>query len=148
MGGGGFIGGESNKNLNLTLHFHSMSSGPRQTAGRILVKDKRVLLGKRKKDRLYPDIWDIFGGHIESDETKEEAMVRELGEELGIEVINYEFLESYKDKEPTCALDYVHHLFIVSSWDGTPFNKNPREHESIGWFSKSQVKELKMHEEV
>jgi mutator protein MutT len=125
-----------------------MTSEPRQTAGGILVKDKKILLGKRKKDRLYPDIWDIFGGHIEPEESEEEAMVRELEEELGIEVKKYEFLESYQDKEPTCGLDYIHHLFIVSSWTGTPFNKNPWEHESIGWFSRKEVDKLKMHEEV
>ncbi|UCE74071.1 MAG: NUDIX hydrolase [Methanomassiliicoccales archaeon] len=113
-----------------------------------MIKNNKILLGKRKKDRLYPDIWDIFGGHIEANETKEEALKRELMEELGIEVKSYDFLESYQDKEPTLGHDYVHHIFIVNIWEGTPINKNTREHESIKWFSRDETMDLKMHKEV
>jgi mutator protein MutT len=121
---------------------------PRQTCGGILVSDQKILLGKRKKDRLYPDIWDIFGGHIELGETKEETLIRELEEEVGILVKEFEFLECYQDKDPTYGIDYIHHIYIVHSWEGTPENKNPREHESIRWFSKDETKNLKMHGEV
>jgi mutator protein MutT len=125
-----------------------MDAQPRITAGGILVQNRKILLGKRNKDRLYPDIWDIFGGHVEPDETIEETLQRELLEELGIEVERFEFLESYQDKEPTLGLDYVHHIFIVHSWEGTPSNKNEHEHESIGWFSRTEIKGLIMHEVV
>lgn len=121
---------------------------PRQTCGGILVSNQKILLGKRKEDRLYPDIWDIFGGHIEFGETKEETLIRELEEEIGIKVRKFEFLESYQDKDPTYGIDYIHHIYIVQSWEGTPENKNPREHESIRWFSKDEAKNLKMHGEV
>ena len=125
-----------------------MDDMPRQTCGGILVSNQKILLGKRKKDRLYPDIWDIFGGHIEFGETKEETLIRELEEEIGIKVKNFEFLESYKDKDPTYGINYIHHIFIVHSWEGIPENKNPREHESIMWFSKDETENLKMHGEV
>ena len=125
-----------------------MKEGLRQTCGGILIKDGKILLGKRKKDRLYPDIWDIFGGHIEPNETKEETLQRELKEELGIKVKDYEYLESYQDKEPTFGYDYVHHIYLIHSWEGTPTNKNEDEHESIRWFLKDEAKNLKMHNEV
>ncbi|UCE38130.1 MAG: NUDIX hydrolase [Thermoplasmata archaeon] len=125
-----------------------MSNGSRNTCGGILIKNNKILLGKRKSDRLYPDIWDIFGGHIESSETKEETLFRELKEEIGIEVKDHEFLESYQDKDPTFGIDYIHHIYIVHSWEGTPENKNPREHESIQWFSKAEIDGLPMHGEV
>ena len=125
-----------------------MAKGPRQTCGGILIQEGKILLSKRKKDRLYPDIWDIFGGHIEENETKEETLRRELEEELGIDPLKFEFMESYQDKDPTFGMDYVHHIFIVHSWEGTPVNRNINEHERIGWFSKSELKDLKMHDEV
>ncbi|ODS37765.1 MAG: hypothetical protein A7315_03730 [Candidatus Altiarchaeales archaeon WOR_SM1_79] len=125
-----------------------MNEGLRRTCGGILIKDGKILLGKRKKDRLYPDIWDIFGGHIEPNETKEVTLQRELKEELGIKVKDYEYLESYQDKEPTFGYDYVHHIYLIHSWEGTPTNKNEDEHESIRWFSKDEAKNLKMHNEV
>lgn len=50
-------------------------------------KDKKVLLHKRD-DRTNdsPNKWDHFGGGIEEEETKEEALVREIYEELGIRI--------------------------------------------------------------
>ena len=125
-----------------------MDEKPRITSGGIILKGGKILLGKRKKDRLYPDIWDIFGGHVEDNETLEETLKRELAEEVGIEVDKYEFLDRYQDKEPTFGFDYVHNIFIVNSFSGTPSNLNENEHESIGWFSKTEIKDLKMHDEV
>jgi mutator protein MutT len=125
-----------------------MGTKPRITCGGILIEDRKILLGKRRSDRLYPDIWDIFGGHIEEGETQEETLLRELEEEIGIKVKEFEYLESYQDKDPTFGIDYVHHIYIVVTWDGIPKNKNPREHDSIRWFSKHELKDLPMHGEV
>lgn len=121
---------------------------PRRTVGGVLILNHKILLGKRMPDRLYPDIWDIFGGHIEEGEALEETLVRELEEELGIEVVESEFLEQYRDKDPTYGHDYIHNIFIVQKWEGEPYNKNPGEHESLGWFSKEECRHLKMHGEV
>ncbi len=121
---------------------------PRITAGGILIQNGKILLGRRKSDRLYPDIWDIFGGHIEEGECLEETLRRELEEELGIEITKSEFLEKYQDKDPTYGRDYIHNIFIVQDWKGEPFNRNPREHESIAWFAKEECRHLKMYGKV
>lgn len=125
-----------------------MGNEPRKTCGGILIENHKILLGKRRSDRLYPDIWDIFGGHIEEGETREETLVRELKEEIGIKVKDYEYLESYQDKDPTFGIDYVHHIYIIHSWEGVPENKNPCEHDRIQWFSRSELMDLPMHCEV
>lgn len=120
----------------------------RKTVGGVLILNHKILLGKRMPDRLYPDIWDIFGGHIEKGESLEDTLARELEEELGIEVLESEFLEQYRDKDPTYGLDYIHNIFIVKNWSGEPYNRNPKEHESLGWFSKEECVHLRMHGEV
>ncbi len=58
-----------------------------------LYKDGKVLLQHRSKDapRL-PDHWGFFGGGIEGQETPEEALRRELSEELSYKVKNPVFL--------------------------------------------------------
>jgi mutator protein MutT len=127
---------------------HKVKNIPRQTVGGILVSKSKILLGKRRADRLYPNIWDIFGGHIEEGETKEDALKRELDEEIGICVKDFEFIETYQDKDPTYGIDYTHHIYIIHTWEGNPENKVPKEHESIRWFSREDIENLKMHGEV
>ena len=48
--------------------------------------DGRVLLAKRPPGRPLAGLWEFPGGKVESGETPEAALVRELDEELGIKV--------------------------------------------------------------
>lgn len=51
----------------------------------ILVKDAQVLLETRAKDKATdPGVVAIPGGHLELDETQQQALYRELKEELNI----------------------------------------------------------------
>ena len=53
----------------------------------LLVKGDRILLTQRTKDQSMPLKWEFPGGKIEPGESPEQALVRELGEELGVEVV-------------------------------------------------------------
>lgn len=44
----------------------------------------------------FPNHWDIFGGHVEEGETPEEALIREIKEELDIELKEYRFWRKYE----------------------------------------------------
>lgn len=44
----------------------------------------------------YPNHWDLIGGHIEEGETPEEALVREVKEELDIDLKEYTFYKKYE----------------------------------------------------
>jgi 8-oxo-dGTP diphosphatase len=44
----------------------------------------------------FPDHWDLIGGHIEEGETPEEALVREVKEELDIDLKEYIFYKKYE----------------------------------------------------
>lgn len=44
----------------------------------------------------FPDHWDLIGGHVEEGETPEQALVREVKEELGIGLKEYEFFRIYE----------------------------------------------------
>jgi len=48
--------------------------------------DGRVLLAKRPPGRPLAGLWEFPGGKVEPGETPEAALIRELGEELGIKV--------------------------------------------------------------
>ena len=44
----------------------------------------------------FPNHWDLFGGHLEADETPEQALVREVREELGVELKHWNFYRVYQ----------------------------------------------------
>lgn len=47
----------------------------------------------------YPHHWDLFGGHVDPDETVEEALVRELKEELNLDLKAYQFFRKYEVRD-------------------------------------------------
>lgn len=48
-----------------------------------------LFLRDRKPDIPYPDTWDVPGGHVEQGETPEECIVREMKEEMGIDLSGF-----------------------------------------------------------
>jgi mutator protein MutT len=89
---------------------------------------------------FYPNVWDVFGGHMEPGEEQAETLVRELQEELGITPTQWTFVETIK--HPANRLTV--HLYLVTAWTGTPVNRQPDEHSAIGWFSLTQATELSL----
>ena len=57
----------------------------------------------------------IPGGHIEDGETQEEALIREMKEELNIVPLSYTYLCTLY--HPTSELQLIHY-YVVSSWSG------------------------------
>ena len=71
----------------------------KEIAAIILENDKReflLYLRDNKPDIPFPDHWDLIGGHIEEGETPEEALIREVKEELDIDLKNYTFYKRYE----------------------------------------------------
>jgi len=56
-----------------------------QAASAIILKDKRILLVKRSGYGAYPNTWACAGGRADGNETPEEAVVRELKEEVNLD---------------------------------------------------------------
>jgi 8-oxo-dGTP diphosphatase len=61
-------------------------------------RDDRLVIYLRddKADIPFPNHWDFFGGHLEPGETPEQALLREVKEELGIELRQWQFFRSYE----------------------------------------------------
>jgi 8-oxo-dGTP diphosphatase len=57
----------------------------RFVAAALIVRDGAVLIGQRRPDQPMAMLWEFPGGKIEPGETPQQALVRELAEELGIQ---------------------------------------------------------------
>ena len=57
----------------------------RHCACGVLINDGCILLGKRSPERkLYPNAWNMIGGHQEAGKTLDETLVREFEEEIAV----------------------------------------------------------------
>jgi 8-oxo-dGTP diphosphatase len=88
----------------------------------------RVLLAERKNDQVFNGLWEFPGGKRQAAETAEGALARELMEELGIEVTQFEVLASvdhnYADR--LVHLDF----FLVTAWSG---EVTPMDGQALRW---------------
>jgi 8-oxo-dGTP diphosphatase len=111
-----------------------------QIAVAALVRDGLVLLAHRHPLRpVYPDCWDLVGGHVESGELPHQAVSRECLEELGVHVHDpMPFPMTFGD--PTVDM----HAFLVTRWEGEPVNAAPEEHDDLRWFQPGDLADLKM----
>jgi 8-oxo-dGTP diphosphatase len=72
-----------------------------------------IYLRDDKPDIPFPNYWDLFGGHVEEGETPEIALVRELKEELDIDVTDYRFYKAFESPEeakPNTKFVYLVHI--------------------------------------
>lgn len=102
-----------------------------------IIKDERVLLGKRLKQDEHVGKWATFGGIIKKDETPQEALYRELQEELGIEIIDPEYVDIFEDES-----GHEIQFFVIRNWSGQP--RNLKEHSEINWFDYSEISKISM----
>jgi len=103
--------------------------------------DGRVLIARRPKDKHLEGLWEFPGGKLMAHETPEAALIRELDEELGIDV------------EDSCLapISFASHayedfhllmpLYVCRVWKGTP---QPREGQSLKWVKPARLRDYPM----
>ena len=103
--------------------------------------DDRVLIAQRPQGKAMAGLWEFPGGKIESGERPEDALIRELREELGIEV-----------KAPCLApLTFASHayddfhllmpLYVCRRWEGFV---QGREAQAIKWVRAKSLRDFPM----
>src|ERR1044072_8842396 len=67
------------------LHDTRMSK-PIDVAAALIFHDGKLLITQRRPDDHLPNLWEFPGGKVERGDTFEACLVREIREELGIEI--------------------------------------------------------------
>ncbi|MDN3700267.1 8-oxo-dGTP diphosphatase MutT [Vibrio artabrorum] len=106
-------------------------------AGIIFNSDKsQVFITKRPDDKHKGGFWEFPGGKVEVGETIEQAMTRELDEEIGIKVTEqslFEHLEfDYTDK--SLKFDFI----LVTDFEEQPYGKEGQQGEWVSLESLNQ----------
>lgn len=94
----------------------------------LLVRHGRIVLSRRQRG-VAAGLWEIPGGKVEAGESWEQALVRELAEELGIQVRECGLWKSIEKRDSPQPIRLT--VFQVVSWDGEPMG---REGQQVGWF--------------
>lgn len=91
-------------------------------AGVILNSDQtKVFITQRAPKAHKGGLWEFPGGKVEDGETAQQAVIRELDEEVGIVVTASEILMSLEHDYSDKALTFD--FFIINGFDGEPFGK-------------------------
>jgi 8-oxo-dGTP diphosphatase len=104
----------------------------------VIERGERLLIAQRKQAGAHPLKWEFPGGKAEPDETPEEALARELEEELAIRVRASREIARYEYSYPgTLAILLI--FYRVVEFDGELRNLN---FERIEWVTKAQLGEF------
>ena len=93
--------------------------------------DGRVLLAQRPAGKELGGLWEFPGGKLKAGETPEAALVRELAEELGIDVAPSCLSPfAFASEARSGGLHLLMPLYLCRKWTGTP---RPAEGQSLAW---------------
>ncbi len=92
--------------------------------------DGRVLLAQRPEGKSMAGLWEFPGGKVEEGESPEDALVRELHEELGIETWNSCLAPLTFASHSYDNFHLLMPLFACRKWEGVPI---PREGQQLVW---------------
>ena len=101
----------------------------------------RVLLQRRPQGAAMAGLWEFPGGKVEEGELPEAALVRELGEELGIEVECAALAPTCFASAPVGDRHMILLLYLCRRWGGEPRPLHARE---LDWFRAGEMRALAM----
>jgi len=106
----------------------------------IVVHDGRVLLGRRAREPML-GCWEIPGGFVERGEHDHDAAVRELREELGLDVVLTGLVGTYLERSDAGECLAIT-LYTAEPLDpDQPVRPDPAEVADWGWFGPDELPE-------
>ena len=107
-------------------------------AAALVDADNRVLIARRPEGRSIAGLWEFPGGKVAAGETPEEALVRELEEELSIKVCLTCLAPFTFASHAYESFHLLMPLYLCRTWEG---EIHPREGQEVKW-----VRALRLHD--
>ncbi len=99
-------------------------------AAALVDDDGRVLLAQRPEGKAMAGLWEFPGGKVEPGETPDDALIRELHEELGITVKKACLAPFVFASHTYDDFHLLMPLYLIRRWEGEP---ESREHKALKW---------------
>ena len=109
------------------------------TAGVISSESRKVLLVRRAPNQLLGGHWEFPGGKVEPNESEEECLMRELAEELSIDV-------EVGDLVAESHYTYEHGEFLLKAYEVRIVKGKPvlTVHDQMVWVEPAQLREYRL----
>ena len=107
----------------------------------LIDKDGRVLLSQRPMDKQLGGLWEFPGGKVEEGERPEAALIRELKEELGIDVTEACLAPFVFASHAYGSFHLLMPLYLCRRWSGVVVK---REHAALAWVKPSKLADYPM----
>jgi len=109
----------------------------------LIDSDGRVLLARRPEGKRMAGLWEFPGGKLEPQETPEAALIRELREELGIEIATACLAPFAFASHPYERFHLLMPLYLCRRWSGRPA---AREGQALAWVKPEKLVDYPMPE--
>lgn len=103
--------------------------------------DRRVLIAQRPADKNMGGLWEFPGGKLEKGESPEDALIRELREELAIETQEACLAPLTFASFSYESFHLLMPLFVCRKWQGTP---QALEHQALKWVRPQKLRDYDM----
>ncbi len=104
-------------------------------------RDGRVLIARRPEGKAMAGLWEFPGGKVDHGETPEAALIRELVEELGIQVPERCLAPLTFASHTYEAFHLLMPLYVCRNWDGAV---TAREGQELKWVRPARLRDYDM----
>ena len=105
-----------------------------EVSAALIFHDGKILITQRHADAHLGGLWEFPGGKREPDETFEQCLVREIREELGLEILAGELFEEVVHAYPEKSVRLK--FFICKILSGKP---RPLDCAAVKWVTKTEL---------
>ena len=105
-----------------------------EVSAALIFRDGKLLIAQRHADAHLGGLWEFPGGKREADETFEQCLVREIREELGVDISVGELFEEVTHAYPEKSVHLK--FFICQLLAGEP---QPLECAAVKWIGKTEL---------
>ncbi len=95
-----------------------------------------LFLRDNKDDIPYPNCWDILGGHVENGETPDQCIVREMQEEIGLDIGTPQLFRKYTMND---RVEYTYWQPFTLDIGDIQLN----EGQALRWFTENEIRNMK-----